>query len=70
MELFPGIRLHRQPFNVPFSAMHVARRTRSEGDVSMRSDDEDFPVSYLLYVVVVLAAIAAISIGGFIFWLR
>jgi hypothetical protein len=47
-----------------------ARRTRSEGNVSMTSDDEDIPASYLLYVVAALAAIAAIAIGGFILWLR
>jgi hypothetical protein len=36
----------------------------------MKSHDEDFPVSYLLYVVAALAAITAVAIGGFILWLR
>jgi len=36
----------------------------------MTNDDEDLPVSDLLYVVAVLAVIAALAVGGFIFLLR
>ena len=50
--------------------MHAARRTRSEGNFSMTSDNEDIPISYLLYVVAVLVAIAVIAIIGFILWFR
>ena len=36
----------------------------------MTNDDEDLPVSDLLYVVAVLAVIAVLAVGGFIFLLR
>jgi len=36
----------------------------------MTSDDEDIPVSYLLYVIAVLIAIIVIAIVGFMFCLR
>ncbi len=34
------------------------------------SDDENIPVSYLLYVIAVLVAIMVIAIVGFMFWIH
>jgi hypothetical protein len=36
----------------------------------MTNDDEDLPVSFLVYVIAALVVIAAIAIGGFILFLR
>jgi hypothetical protein len=36
----------------------------------MKNDEEDLPVSFLVYVIVALVVIAAIAIGGFILFLR
>ena len=36
----------------------------------MAANDEDFPVSYLLYIIGVILVMALLVIGGFLLWLR
>ena len=36
----------------------------------MIADNEDFPISYLVYVVAVIAAMGFLFVGGFFLWLR
>jgi hypothetical protein len=33
-------------------------------------DDKDIPVSYILYVVAVVAIIGSLLVGGFFLWMR
>jgi hypothetical protein len=36
----------------------------------MATDDEDFPLSYLVYIIAVIAVIGLLIAGGFFLWLR
>jgi len=36
----------------------------------MAADDDDFPISYLFYIVAVIAVMASLIIGGFVLWFR
>lgn len=36
----------------------------------MAADDDDFPISYLFYIVAVIAVMASLIIGGFFLWFR
>lgn len=36
----------------------------------MAADDDDFPLSYLFYIIGVIAVMAFLIIGGFFLWVR
>ena len=36
----------------------------------MAVDDEDIPISYLLYIIAVIVAVAVLLVGGLFLWLR
>jgi len=36
----------------------------------MAADDEDFPLSYLFYILAVIAVMGVLIIGGFFLWFR
>ena len=40
------------------------------GVFSMAADDEDFPLSYLFYILAVIAVMGFLIIGGFFLWFR
>jgi hypothetical protein len=48
--------------------LRVHSRVNDKGESNMK-DDEDYPVSYLLYVSVTLVAMALAAIGAFVFLL-
>ena len=39
-------------------------------ELLMAVDDDDFPISYLFYIVAVIIAMAFVIVGGFFFWFR
>lgn len=43
---------------------------RDKGRVEMASDDEDFPISYLLYAIAVVVGITVVAISSFLILVR